>query len=168
MADIDEFIPFSLISPHSNKLCVSFSSLLKDIRMAAANILFALIVLLMKMAESVFVSDHVKLEADYSKETLPPTEDEAPLLLRASVNLRNILEVIETKQQISLEVTLRYYWRDTRIIPVQKYLNGKDSFGSYINLHPGMRDNFWMPDTFIDQAINLRKPTYFLEPSSLR
>ena len=56
--------------------------------MAAANILFALIVLLMKMAESVFVSDHVKLEADYSKETLPPTEDEAPLLLRASVNLR--------------------------------------------------------------------------------
>ena len=26
----------------------------------------------------------------------------------------------------------------------------------------------WMPDTFIDQAINLRKPTYFLTPHSLR
>lgn len=26
----------------------------------------------------------------------------------------------------------------------------------------------WMPDTFIDQAINLRKPTYFLAPHSLR
>ena len=68
----------------------------------------------------------------------------------------------------SLEVTLRYYWRDTRIKPVQEYLNGKDLLGSYVNLHPGMRENFWMPDTFIDQAINLRKPTYFLEPSSLR
>ena len=26
----------------------------------------------------------------------------------------------------------------------------------------------WMPDTFIDQAINLRKPTYYLTPHSLR
>ena len=69
---------------------------------------------------------------------------------------------------ISLEVTLRYYWRDTRINPVKEYLKGEDMFGSYINLHPGMRDKFWMPDTFVDQAINLRKPTYFLEPSSLR
>ena len=71
--------------------------------MAAVNIIFAFILLLLSFAESVFVSDHVKLEVNYSKETLPPTDGEAPLLLRASVNLRNILEVIETKQQI------RYY-----------------------------------------------------------
>ena len=56
--------------------------------------------IIISVAESVFVSDHVKLEADYSKETLPPTEEGTPLLLEASVNLRNILEVIETKQQI--------------------------------------------------------------------
>ena len=68
--------------------------------MAAINILFAFILLLLSLAESVFVSDHVKLNVNYSKETLPPTDGEAPLLLRASVNLRNILEVIETKQQI--------------------------------------------------------------------
>ena len=68
--------------------------------MASAKIKFAVILIIMSIAESVFVSDHVKLEADYSKETLPPTEEGTPLLLEASVNLRNILEVIETKQQI--------------------------------------------------------------------
>ena len=68
--------------------------------MASAKIKFAVILIMMSIAESVFVSDHVKLEADYSKETLPPTEEGDPLLLEASVNLRNILEVIETKQQI--------------------------------------------------------------------
>lgn len=68
--------------------------------MAFANIKIAAILILLSLAESVFMSDHVQLEEDYSKETLPPTEGGAPLLLRASVNLRNILEVIETKQQI--------------------------------------------------------------------
>ena len=68
----------------------------------------------------------------------------------------------------SLEVTLRYYWHDTRITPVDKYLKNEDSFGTYLNLHPMETNNIWMPDTFIDQAINLRKPKYFLEPSSLR
>ena len=68
--------------------------------MAFAKIKISVILILMSKAESVFVSDHVKLEEDYSKETLPPTEVGSPLLLRASVNLRNILEVIETKQQI--------------------------------------------------------------------
>ena len=31
-----------------------------------------------------------------------------------------------------------------------------------------MADKIWMPDAFIDQAINLRQPKYFYEPSSLR
>ena len=46
------------------------------------------------------VSDKIILKANYSLETLPPTEDQSPLLLQASMNLRNILDVVETKQQI--------------------------------------------------------------------
>ena len=84
--------------------------MLKDIRMPFTNIKISVILIVMRIAESVFVSNHVKLEADYSKETLPPTEEGAPLLLRASVNLRNILEVIETKQQI------RYKEKNTKLI----------------------------------------------------
>ena len=85
----------------------------------------------------------------------------------------------------SLEITLRYYWRDPRIVPVAEHLNEEDSYGGYVNLHPGTADipslvmfsghiytdetkKIWMPDTFIDQAINLRKPTYYLTPHSLR
>ena len=45
-------------------------------------------------------SDKFILPADYSLESLPPTDNEAPLLLEASMNLRNILDVVETKQQI--------------------------------------------------------------------
>ena len=33
---------------------------------------------------------------------------------------------------------------------------------------PDETKKIWMPDTFIDQAINLRKPTYYLTPHSLR
>ena len=65
-----------------------------------AIIIIALDLLIISRAESAFVSDHVNLESDYSKDSLPPTEGDTPLLLRASVNLRNILDVFETKQQI--------------------------------------------------------------------
>ena len=37
----------------------------------------------------------------------------------------------------SLEITLRYYWRDPRIVPVVEHLNEEDSYGGYVNLHPG-------------------------------
>jgi len=114
------------------------------------------------------VSDKVMLAANYSRDSLPPTAEDAPVLLLASVNLRNILDVVETKQQIRLEVTLRYFWKDTRIKPLKEHLKGHDKSGSYVNLHQSMADKIWMPDAFIDQAINLRQPKYFYEPSSLR
>ena len=46
------------------------------------------------------ISDKINLPANYSLESLPPTEDDSPVLLQASMNLRNILDVVETKQQI--------------------------------------------------------------------
>ena len=46
------------------------------------------------------VSDKFTLSNTYSVEVLPPTEDDSPVELLASVNLRNILDVMETKQQI--------------------------------------------------------------------
>ena len=46
------------------------------------------------------LSDKILLPSNYSIETLPPTEDNSPVLLKASVNLRNILDVVETKQQL--------------------------------------------------------------------
>ena len=109
----------------------------------------------------------ISLTSNYSIEEIPPSGRD-PLLISASINLRNILEVSETKQQISLETTLRFYWRDSRITPDQGHMQGKDSLGAYVNLHPKTASQIWMPDTFIDQAINVRKPAYYTETASLR
>ena len=32
------------------------------------------------------------------------------------------------------------------------YYQGKDSFGTYVNLHPRVANSIWMPDIFIDQV----------------
>ena len=93
--------------------------------------------LILSVLTGLSVSDKFTLPANYSVEVLPTTEDDTPVELLASVNLRNILDVMETKQQISLEITLRYYWRDPRIVPVVEHLNEEDSYGGYVNLHPG-------------------------------
>ena len=56
--------------------------------------------LLVSLLTGLTVSDKFTLPDDYSVEVLPPTEDDSPVELLASVNLRNILDVMETKQQI--------------------------------------------------------------------
>ena len=38
-----------------------------------------------------------------------------PLLVNASLNLRNIIKISERQQTISLEITLRMFWRDDRV-----------------------------------------------------
>lgn len=38
----------------------------------------------------------------------------------------------------------------------------------YVTLNPSAARNFWIPDIFIDQAKELRIPTYFVRPASIR
>ena len=47
----------------------------------------------------------------YSLHERPPTIDGKPVVIEASINLRNILDVAEKEQIISLETTLRLYWK---------------------------------------------------------
>ena len=47
----------------------------------------------------------------YSLHERPPTTDGKPVVIEASINLRNILDVAEKEQIISLETTLRLYWK---------------------------------------------------------
>ena len=55
--------------------------------------------------------EEVIFSINYSKNEMPPTEDGEPLRITASMNLRNILEVKEKEQIISLDTTLRFYWK---------------------------------------------------------
>ena len=101
---------------------------------------------------------------DYDKNKLPPSHD-GPLQVRGQMNLRNIMDVSESKQLISLETTLTFIWQDTRIVPNQDKLDKKKD---YMILSPKSEAIFWMPDVIIDQAKEIRKPKYLIEPVSIR
>ena len=53
----------------------------------------------------------VEFTEDYSVHERPPTKEGEPVLIEASINLRNILDVAEKEQIVSLETTLRLYWK---------------------------------------------------------
>jgi len=110
----------------------------------------------------------ILLEPEYNLHQRPPTVEGEPLLIQASINLRNILEVREKEQLVSLETTLRLYWKDTRLRPDANYLESIDSFGEYVTLNPSKADIIWMPDVFIDQVKAIRMPTYYTRPASIR
>ena len=102
-------------------------------------------------------------DPNYDKNKLPPSD--GPLQVKGQMNLRNILDVSESKQLISLETTLTFKWKDTRITPK---LDRLDKNKNYMILSPRHEKEFWMPDMFIDQAKAIRKPKYLIEPASIR
>merc|ERR1712241_138670 len=132
--------------------------------------MFSLLVLLLTVVASqqVMAEHRVSFPQDYNSQLRPPTEDGKPVLIEASINLRNILGVGEKDQIISLETTLGLYWKDTRVKPKPQFLDSNDTTGSYFTLNPDKASKFWMPDVFIDQAKALRVPTYYTRPASLR
>ena len=96
-----------------------------------------------------------------------------PLVVNASMtmNLKNIIKVAEKKQTISLEITLRMFWRDDR-------LSLKSAAGlprdlthynlSYIVQIGEETSKFWLPDMFVDEAIETRNPSYKVPTEYLR
>ena len=100
---------------------------------------------------------------------LPP-QSEYPIRVNFSINLRNVLEVNEVAETVSLETTFRMFWKDERLslklgsLPESFDLLNK----SFITLHPSVTNFIWMPDIFIDQAVNLRRPRFHTPPASLR
>merc|ERR1719510_1259210 len=93
---------------------------------------------------------------------MPPSNNGKPLLVNVSLNLRNIFEVNEKAQYISLETSLRMYWKDERITGVPL---GNEEF---VNVNGKAIDQFWIPDVFIDQAKALRVPTFYVKPATVR
>ena len=114
-------------------------------------------------------SQKFHFSSNYSVHELPPSTDNKSVLeVEASINLSNILGVLEKQQLISLETSLRLYWQDTRVKAVERFLHGQDMHGSYLTLHPNLAEKFWMPDIFIDKAKTIRRPMFFIRPAYLR
>ena len=112
------------------------------------------------------IHHHVIVASDYNANESPPTRQGQPLEVEFSINLRNVLEVNEKQQLITLETSLRMYWKDTRIRLDPAALRNNPN--TYITLNPKFANRFWIPDVFFDRAKDLRVPTYFIRPASLR
>lgn len=108
------------------------------------------------------VHEDVTFEKDYNIHQAPMLAKGKPLDVNFTVNLRNILEVNEKAQLISLETTLRMFWIDPRVKAVIN--DDRD----YITLNPKTAENFWIPDIFIDRSKDIRHPAYYVNTASVR
>ena len=78
------------------------------VNMQALQCLCALLVIIPYLASA---EHKVIFSEGYSVNERPPTKAGEPVLIESSINLRNILDVAEKEQIISLETTLRLYWK---------------------------------------------------------
>ena len=110
----------------------------------------------------------LRLTENYNYHLPPPIL--GPVRVNFSINLRNVLEVNEVSETVSLETTLRMFWRDERLslkmeaLPERFESLDKD----FVTLHPSVAEMIWVPDIFIDQAVNVRRPRYLTPAASLR
>ena len=104
----------------------------------------------------------VHLSPNYNIHEAPIYTEGVPIDVNFTINLRNILEVNEVAQLISMETSIRMYWKDWRVRADIE--DGKE----YLALNPNAAKHFWVPDVFIDQSKNVRVPTYYMKPASLR
>ena len=126
------------------------------------------IFVLINLIPMVTSSHKIFLPEDYNPDEKPPS---TPLLVRASLNLRNIISVSVINQRISLETTLRLVWKDPRItFHKDSSPNAKlDSRGfPYVLLPAKKADTIWVPDIFLDQAVTIRRPRILGQASSIR
>ena len=108
------------------------------------------------------IHPNIHLSTNYTIHEAPISAKDEPIAINFTVNLRNILEVNEVAQLISLETSIRMYWKDWRV-----YADLKDG-EEFITLNPNAAKHFWIPDIFIDRSKNVRIPTYYVKPASLR
>lgn len=118
-------------------------------------------VVLICMSES-NIHPRVHIDPNYNIHEAPVRNSGHPIDVNFTINLRNILEVNEVAQLISLETSIRLFWIDWR---VRADLPENDT---YMTLNPIAAKHFWIPDIFIDRSKNLRVPTFYVKPASLR
>ena len=72
----------------------------------------------------------------------------------------------EITQIVTMEVSVRLYWTDRRVTLKNLSLIPREE--EYLTVNPRLARYLWVPDLFIDQAKELREPTFHVLPASLR
>jgi len=105
---------------------------------------------------------------DYNIHSPPFPGPGKPLIVYISISLRNILDIDELRQIITLETTMRLYWQDLRLNVTHLLSQNNSNADEYILLHPDTAKYIWFPDIYIDFAKDLRIPKFMVPPASLR
>jgi len=138
-----------------------------------------ILVIAMTLVKSIDGRHKVILSQDYDKYEKPPTDDNTAVQVKASVNLRNIIKVDDKRQTITLEITMRLYWNDSRVMMVKDKMMKNETTGDCIPRDKGNGnlcyveksreevDMFWLPDLFVDEAIEVRHPFYKIPTESV-
>ena len=134
--------------------------------------LFILILIWKTMKADAVVNIQFEIPPGYLKHIPPPKlESQDKLQIWASLNLRNIINLSQSNQMISIEASLNLFWYDNRINVTADLLHGKDDHGTYLTLNDDTARAFWTPDLYIDGVRNMRGPKkvkYFTAPISWR
>jgi len=138
-----------------------------------------ILVIAMTLVQSIDGRHKVKLCQDYDKYDRPPTDNNAAVEVKVSLNLRNIIEVDDKQQTISSEIELRLYWNDSRVMMVKDKRMKNKTTGEciprdkghgnlcYAELSREEVDMFWLPDLFVDEAIKVRHPFFKIPTESV-
>ncbi|TRY61959.1 hypothetical protein TCAL_10287 [Tigriopus californicus] len=110
----------------------------------------------------------LNFDEDYDFNLLPPRKPGQPVIVNVSLNLRNVLQVNEITQIVTMEISIRMNWFDKRIRLSDHALAHMHDDEDFLTLNPRLGRHFWIPDIFIDQAKDLREPTFHVLPASLR
>ncbi|CAG7832575.1 unnamed protein product [Allacma fusca] len=100
---------------------------------------------------------------NYSIHEPPPTEGNATKV-NFSVIIMNVRDIKEINEELSLEMNLRMYWRDTRL----KHLAVTTGVNTFLVLNPNLLDKIWHPDIFVDHVKSVSQPALISKPASLR
>jgi len=110
------------------------------------------------------------LAPDYDFRKVPDSGGK-PVTVRASWNLRSILDIDEVAQTISLDATIRFQWRDPKVrgTPEQDDSDHVTITPRSSNSNLDITKKLWMPDFFFDQAKKVRgHPSGVLPAASVR
>jgi len=113
----------------------------------------------------------LNIPVNYHAHMIPPAEDEKKALdLKVVITVRNIIAINEIRQEITIEASLKLFWKDKRIKIRESVteFDGEDEHGNYIQMDSTFSKDIWIPDIFIDQSTATRVSSFHTIPSSIR
>jgi hypothetical protein len=81
---------------------------------------------------------------NYSIHEPPPTNNSEATRVDFSILIMNVRDIKELNEELSLEMNLRIYWKDTRLSHLADRSGNK-----FIVLNPKLVEKIWIPDIFI-------------------